>query len=307
VVVPRGGPSEPSPSEPVAASIVGIGSRVAVVPSPGAVYTVLAATAEQTDIAVRSGAVTARLYPGASPHRLRLIADQLEATATGTIYTLVMPPSLHPYAIVHEGRVHVRDRDGEHAVSAGQSWPAAASSPGSPGSLAIDAAAHRLAQHALIAAPVAPTAPPAGGSGSGGPADEPAGSAAPDVPPAGQAPGGSAQPPAGAVTPASGAEDRWRRARQLRGQGHPREALEILDELGKRGDAVWSPIAIAEAMRIHGSVLADPRAVVQLGDAFLGRYPGHALVREVTGMLCRAHRALGETELPSACLMRGVE
>jgi hypothetical protein len=60
-------------------------------------------------------------------------------------------------------------------------------------------------------------------------------------------------------------------------------------------------------MRIHGSVLADPRAVVQLGRQFLDRYPKHALVREVTDMLCRAHRALGEIELPSACLMHGVE
>jgi len=312
----RGAP--PGPSDAIAAPIVGVGSRVAIVTSPGAVYAVVAATAEQTEISVVSGAVTARLYPGASPHRLRMTADALEATATGTVYTLVMPPSRQPYAIVHEGRVEVRDRSGDHSVSTGQSWPASPSSP------AIDAAAQQLERHAL-AASAAPTGGRTGGApgtatGSDGPgsaagsdtAGSASGSDSPGSDTAGSAVGsdGSTSEGSDAARPRSApatAEDRWRRARQLRGQGHPRDALAILDELGKRADAVWSPIAIAEAMRIHGSVLADPRAVVQLGSQFLGRYPKHALVREVTDMLCRAHRALGETELPSACLMHGVE
>jgi hypothetical protein len=129
-------------------------------------------------------------------------------------------------------------------------------------------------------------------------------SRAPKPDAASRTPGGTAGSAAGS-TAAGPPDERWRRARQLRGQGHPREALAILDQLANSGDAVWSPIAVAEAMRIEGSVIGEPREVIRLGDAFLARYPKHALVREVTELVCRAHRALGETQLPSACALRG--
>jgi hypothetical protein len=350
IVLPRATQTDPIAGAP----IVGIGPRVAIVTSPGAVYTIRASTVDSTDIVIASGTVTARLYhspgPGTgpgnapdrapgngfdqapsndadhAPYRLRLIAGALEATATGTIYTVVVRPGEPPYAIVHDGQVRVRDRAGDHTISTGQSWPRRSSSA------AIDAAAHRLAQHTLDA-PSAPSSP--GGPGSTG---EPSGSAASSgsdasgsaaatgsdastssagrdanrpardpsqgAPPASGT--GSASVPTGPSVPGT-SEDRWRRARQLRGQGHAREALDLLDELAARNDAVWSPIALAEAMRIHASVLADPHAVVRLAKQFLDRYPGHALVREVTDMMCRAHRALGEADVPSACAVRGVE
>jgi hypothetical protein len=58
-------------------------------------------------------------------------------------------------------------------------------------------------------------------------------------------------------------------------------------------------------MRIEGSVIGEPQEVIRRGDEFLARYPKHALVREVTELVCRAHRALGKRELPSACALRG--
>lgn len=310
LVVRPAPPSSPLP-EAAAAPIVGIGARVAIVASPGAAYRVLAATAERTDISIASGAVTARLYPGAAPHRLVLIGGGIEASATGTIYTLVVPASRAPYVVVHEGQVGVHDPSGEHAVPAGHAWPDAA--PGAAFRAAFDAAAHELEHHQLaeLAAASASTT-----GSAGGPDDGRSGSDASSIDRRGSASTGWAAgtlPPGGATAdtaPPTGAttiDDRWRRARQLRGQGHPREALAMLDQLIRRGDPIWSPIAIAEAMRIHASVLADPRAVVGLGTGFLDRYPKHALAREVTDMLCRAHRALGETELPSACLLRGAE
>jgi hypothetical protein len=64
----------------------------------------------------------------------------------------------------------------------------------------------------------------------------------------------------------------------------------ILDQLIRRGDP------IAEAQPRQRARRSARR-----------RRPRHALAREVTDMLCRAHRALGETELPSACLLRGDE
>jgi hypothetical protein len=346
VVVLRGARPDPA----IAAPIVGIGPRVAIVTSPGAVYTVVASTADQTDIAVASGAVTARLYPGSSPYRLRMVAGGLEATATGTIYTVVAPAAGPAYAVVHEGQVRIRDRSEEHTVAAGQSWPAATTPAAT--TAVIEKAAQRLAQHALEAPAPAGRSAAGGASGSaaGGLGGSPEGSGADgsdgsggsgsegtdgsgsegsstdgsgsqsatgldaagsaighDTP--GSAAGTGAAGNAAQPNPASSssAEDRWRRARQLRGQGHARDALALLDDLGTRNDPVWSPIALAEAMRIHASVLGDPRTVVQLARQFLARYPGHALVREVTDMMCRAHRALGDAELPSACVMRGVE
>ena len=289
VVVPRAAPSPAG--EP---AIVDVGPRVAVTASPGAVYAVVAATADATDIAVVSGAVTARLYPGPALYHLRLVAGDLEATATGTIFTVAAPPSRRPYAVVHEGHVQVHDGAAEHAIAAGESWP-----PSAP-DLAITSSALRLGQHARhsVTAVLAPARAPRSETVSGT-----APSAPPDPAPASAEPpasAGAAAPRGAVVTPL---EDRWRRARQLRGQGQPRESLALLDDLIRRADPVWSPIAIAEAMRIHASVLGDPRATVQLGERFLAAYPRHTLRHEVTELVCRAHRALGATELPSACLI----
>jgi hypothetical protein len=198
-------------------------------------------------------------------------------------------------------------------VRAGQSWPVTPPSP------AITAAAQRLAHDPLGAGPGGITAgapgpttapdPPAVPRDASADGQEPAASTAPaDAAPS----AGSARPtpaaPSPRVAPDTGSsgitlDQRWQRARRLRGQGHPRAALAELHELIARDDAVWSPIAIAEAMRIEASVLGDHAAMLPLGDRFLARYAAHSLAREVIDMLCRAHRALGHQDLPSACLL----
>lgn len=96
-----------------------IGARVAVVPSPDARYAVVSAGAGETHLEVMAGAVTARLYPGDAAHRLRGI----EATATGTIYTLAVPAGGAPRAVVHRGSVRVVDEGGQRTVAAGEGWP----------------------------------------------------------------------------------------------------------------------------------------------------------------------------------------
>lgn len=273
------------------AAIVEVGPRVALAASPDARYAVRQATADATDIVVTSGAVTARLYPGAAPYRLRLVAGSFEVAATGTIFTLVVPAAQPPYAVVHEGQVAIQDGPTRRTVAAGEVWPSA-----SPGA-GVTAAAARLGAHAhgSAEAPATPTA--------SSPDPAPAGSA-PVSPAADAGTPGEAGPAPSASGPQT-LEDRWRRARQLRGQGHPRQALDLLDELIARDDALWSPIALAEAMRIRASVLGDHRTTVQLARRFLDGYPNHTLRREVTELLCRAHRALGDSELPSACLLTG--
>jgi hypothetical protein len=294
-------PNPAAVRDEVASTVVRIGGRVAVLPSADAVYTIVRSSTDDAEIAVVEGTVTARLYPGSTPYRLRMTSDALETVATGTIFTVSKPRGGRAYAVVHEGRVQVVDRDGAREVSAGQSWPVTPPTP------AITTAAQRLAD----AAPGAVAAGPA-------PVPVDAAVAEPDaaapVDDRGLPPGGSAaegrrglidaavRPPAPA--PRATLDEHWHRARQLRGQGHPREALAELDELIARDDAVWSPIAIAEAMRIEASPLGDHAAVLALGDRFLARYAAHALTREVIDMLCRAHRALGHQDLPSACLIR---
>lgn len=273
----------PAPPAVAQMNVVDIGPRVAIAARPGATYRVIAATADATEIAVVSGEVTARLYPGAAPHRLRVTAGALEAVATGTIFTV--GDSAAPYVAVHEGHVEVRDASGARSIAAGAAWPARAIEP------ATTAAAQQLAAHAreivrVVDAGIDDASRPDASL------EDPRADASTD-----------AAPPDAAHI-ADGAEDRWRRARQLRGQGNPRAAIEILDELVRRGDRVWSPIALAEVMRIQANVLDDPRAAIELGERFLARYPDHALRREVTDLLCAAHRTRGDTALPSACLIR---
>jgi hypothetical protein len=301
-VVARG----PAPvGDRVASTVVRIGGRVALVPSPDAVYTIARSTADEAEVAVVEGTVTARLYPGAAPYRLRMTAEALDAVATGTIFTVGKPRDGRAYTVVHEGHVRVVAPDGAHEVRAGQSWPVTPPSP------AITAAAQRLADQPASAAAGAGPAPPLASPA----APEPS-AVAPDAPAASTAPVDAASPSAGsasvplaphaapgAASAATTLDDHWQRARRLRGQGHPRDALAELHAMIDRDDAVWSPIAIAEAMRIEASVLGDHAAVVVLGDQFLGRYPAHSLAREVVDMVCRAHRALGDQDLPSACLL----
>jgi hypothetical protein len=75
----------------VASTVVRIGARVAVLPSADAVYTIVRSTADDAEIAVAEGTVTARLYPGSAPYRLRMTSDALETVATGTIFTVGKP------------------------------------------------------------------------------------------------------------------------------------------------------------------------------------------------------------------------
>lgn len=269
---------------------VRIGDRVAIVADPATAYRVVRADAGETAIAIERGAVTARLWPGARPHRLTLSGLGLTATATGTVYSLAIGAS---GAVVHviEGTVEVRADDGPHVVHAGASWPAdgAAADPGA-GRVLL----------ALAAPPPEPLPPAAAvvdaGTGAAVNAGDDAGiAAAGDAgePPGDAATGGGRGAPPGA---APTIKDRWHTARLFRGQGKFAAALAECLAIAEARDPTWSPIALVEAVRIALGPLADPDRAIALADRMLRDWPGDPLAAEVRELRCRALRQLGRAD-----------
>jgi hypothetical protein len=290
----------PGPERPEPMAITDVGERVALAPGPGALFSVVESSPSSTVIRVAAGQVTARLYRGAAGHRLSVAAGGVRFEATGTIYTVVMPDTGAPYAIVHEGTIDVvTERGEERSIPAGAAWPARQR---------VDRtrpaqAAERLRQHRRATAEGAGALDPGRAAQSGGasesrPAAEDTASpvTADAAPPETDREATPAGPDA---RPADAAEDVWRHARLLRGQGRYRDALRELARLAAGGDPVWAPIAHLERMRILAT-MSDPRAVRDLGAQFRSRWPGHDLVGEATTLYCMASRQMGDAA-PAGC------
>src|SRR4051812_32120613 len=69
---------------------VQIGDQVAILAAPGTAYRVVRSDAAGTEIAVERGAVTARLWHTARPHRLVLSGGGVRAKAVGTVFGLAL-------------------------------------------------------------------------------------------------------------------------------------------------------------------------------------------------------------------------
>jgi hypothetical protein len=268
------------------ATPVQIGNQVAVLAAPGTAYRVVRSDPAATEIAVEHGAVTARLWRTAQPHRLVLSGGGVTAAAVGTVYSLTVGAG-GPVVGVVEGTVEVRASDGLHVVHAGSIWP--------PGGHAADPADARalLALAGPAVAPVlegadagiAAAAPPPGdGSDEGADAMTDATSDA----------AVAAPHPAPATAPAI--KDRWRTARLLRGQGQFSAAVTECLAIADARDPTWSPIALVEAVRIELGPLADPERAIALADRAIREWPADALVAEARELRCRALRQLGRGE-----------
>jgi hypothetical protein len=271
-------------------SAIRIGDRVAIVAEPSTQYRVIAADAEHTEVVVDRGTVTARLWPGAHPHRLALRGGGVEAVATGTVYALHVDDHGSASVFVHEGKVAVRRGDDHVLVAAGTSWPAS--------TLHRD---RRAADQLLALAAPPLVAPP--------PAAEPAIASVTDAAKSPDAPDVADVPPAPAprVAPSHAKDpepivdapraptltERWRQARLLRGQGSFDAAVTECLAIADAKDATWSPIALLEAARIELGPRASPERAVALAERFEAEWSSHQLLPEARELKCRALRQLG--------------
>jgi hypothetical protein len=288
-------------SAPVAARLpIQIGDRVAIVAASGTAYRVVHADRDASEIAIERGTVTARLWPGRTPHRLVLAGGGVTATATGTIYSLTVGAAGLVVAVA-EGRVEVRAADGLHAVSAGASWPTATSITDRA---AVDVL-RAIPPPAILAAASSVGEPAEATLGAGSEAE--VGSDAAAEVDAGVASPGSGSAPAApapiahrpAPTPI---KDRWRAARLLRAQGRFADALSECLGIANAQDPMWSPIALVEAVRIELGPLADPERAIALVDRMVSEWPRHALVSEARALRCRALGELGRDAECNAAL-----
>jgi hypothetical protein len=264
----------PGSEQPLAP--VRIGDRVAIVADVGTSYRVLDATADETRIAIDDGTVTARLWHDGHPHRLSLEGGGVVAVATGTVFSLTVG---EPGPVVHvdRGRVEVTDAAGVHIVT---------ESP--------RAGADRHSASLLLAL----SSPPSLGSAT--PAVAPAIPAPVDaaIPPDAAVAPPPTSPPRAAASSASAAPsvtvaERWRHERTLHGQGKLDEALAQCLAIADARDPTWSPIALAEGVRIALGPLSKPERAIELADRLLREWPTDALAGEVRGMRCRALTELG--------------
>ena len=267
---------------------VQIGDRVAIVAAPGAVYRVMRADPGGTEIAVDRGAVTARLWRSAEPHRLVLSGGGITATATGTVYTLAIAAT-GPVVRVTEGTVEVRAADGLHVVAAGASWPAADPGPDPDGARTLLALSAPVPRPGPADADAAVAADAAIEADAGGSPASPDGADSVEVSPG---PRRAPAPPRAASGPPA-MKDRWRTARLLRGQGRFAAAIAECVAIADARDSTWSPIALIEALRIELGPLAEPEGAIALADRMLREWPGDPLLPEARELRCRALRQLG--------------
>lgn len=271
-----------------------IGDRVAIIAEPNTRYRVLAADARSTEVFVEHGTVTARLWPGAQPHRLALRGEGIEAVATGTVFALQVDDrgaSVH----VHEGKVEVT-RGSEHAqVAAGTAWPVSATPRDRRAAEQLLAMAPPLPSDTAVSSPTAvrddaPAAPPIDAD-QAAPADARASHVVPTAP-SPPTDAAAAPPPTDAAPPPT-MNERYRRARLQRGQGNFDAAIRECLAIADAKDATWSPIALLEAARIELGPRASPERAIVLADRFIAEWSTHELAPEARELRCRALRQLG--------------
>ena len=250
------------------APAVRIGERVAIVSEPGTSYRVVEATPGATTIEVEHGAVTARLWPGATPHQLVLAGGGVTASAKGTIYELAVAAgrgSVH----VAQGSVEVAEHGEVHVVTASRDEVRGAETLRAlPGPTVVATQRTPAPTPAPVVVATTPTLPP----------PPPVVTHAPPVAPA--------------VVPPS-IKDRWRDARLLRGQGRFDDAVQACLAIADANDATWSPIALVEAARIEIGPLASPEHAIELAERAIREWPRDALVSEARALRCQALGQLG--------------
>jgi hypothetical protein len=267
---------------------------VAIIIDPDTAYRVVHADSDTTSIEVARGAVTARLWPGMRPHRLALSSGGVTAVATGTVYRLAVRPDGAVVSVV-EGTVEVEVGGVVHAVRAGETWPAGRKA-GEPAAgrtlLALLAPPVDLAHAVADTADAAPEATDAGAPVDLAPDAMEADAAVDATDLVARVPdAGTAQPVRAA--PAPSVKDRWRSARLRRSQGQFTEAVAECLAIADARDAVWSPIALVEAVQIELHQLADPARAIEFADRMLRDWPRDSLAPEARDLRCRALRQLG--------------
>lgn len=269
-----------------AATPLWVGPRVAIIVDAETSYQIDEVSDARATLSLARGSITARLMPGTEPYRLALRGAAVEATATGTIYTLAI---VDGSAVVHvsEGQVEVRAAGDLHVVIAGDSWSASPAIATAESAAIGEAAAVQL--RLLSPPPRATTAAIDAAIADAGAPD----AAVPDAGLAPAAPDAAVALHAVPPAPARSLPERWRRARQLRAQGAIERAADELRAISAADDPTWSPLALVEEIRLDLDARAAPEQAVMLADQLLARWPTHALVAEVRDLRCRALRQLG--------------
>lgn len=248
-------------------ALLHLGARVAILHPANARIEVQEVDARLTRIRLEDGRVTARLFAGTAPYRLQISTRDLVAVAVGTIFAVERSGGTSRVR-VREGVVRVLHSEREHRVAAGEIYDALR------GRVEPDAVALEAEALETLALPPPPRRPDARTT-----------SAAPSSPV-------PESPPDPAAI--------WREARLRRGAGADREAAELLEGLAARRDPTWSPLALAELVRLHAGPLHDPEQAIERADEFLARYGDHELRREVRLLSCAAHRSMGRSP-PGFC------
>jgi hypothetical protein len=255
-----------------------------VIAAPHTRYRVVAAGDDRTEVLVDEGTVTARLWPGARPHRLVLRGAGVEAVATGTVFALEVGDQ-GASVLVHEGHVEVTRGEERASVAAGTAWPARA--PYHDRQIGEQLLALPAPPPAADAPPVARDPEPAVVLDAGE-------ASAPDATVTRRPPADAA--PIVDAAPVLSLGERYRRARLLRGQGNFDAAIAECLAIADGKDATWSPIALLEAARIELGPHASPERTVVLMDRFAAEWPSHELAAEAREVRCRALRQLGRAD-----------
>lgn len=267
----------PGPQSGPPPAVIQVGPRVAMVPSKTSDFQVVRASEEETVIEVQRGAVTARLWKGSAAHRLVLRARNLEATALGTTYSLIIPEEGAARVVVHEGTVSLKDAHGIRTLKA------------KPADRTLQASVRLLAQHTprprLLNKPEKRVEP------------QPTRVAEPP-PKRPRAPPEKAEP--SKVKDVRSSVVLWRQARLNRGRGKYEASLAMLEDLRARADPTWSPLAIVEMIRIYEK-LGRPEQVQKRSSEFLKQHRDHNLAPEVRALACRAYAQLGRPAPGGLC------
>ena len=88
-------------------------------------------------------------------------------------------------------------------------------------------------------------------------------------------------------------KDRWHTARLRRSQRRFAEAVADCLAIADARDALWSPIALVDAIQMELYELAAPERAIALADRMLRDWPAHAQASEARHLRCAALRQIG--------------
>jgi hypothetical protein len=277
-----------------------IGDRVAILAAPGSQYVVAAIDTSHTEISIERGAVTARVFPGASAHSVVLRGGGVQATGTDTI-TLAVDQYGSARVSANAGTAVVQDGAAGIAIEPGHSLPAHADPVGAAAAMRLSALDAPVAR---VVATEIPREPPTDApivvhvpvpverapTDLKSDRDERPKNVVEPTPP--HPPSLDAGLPA---NPTMTATERWRSARLFRSQGKFNEAIAQCVAIADAGDRTWAPIALIEAARIELGPLAAPERALAYVDRFTREWPGNGLDPEARDLRCRALAQLGRS------------